>query len=125
MHACTCTCVLSTLFRTHPIGIHVHTHVRTHCTYTCTSNSLYLIPYHSPLNSLPFPTHVCTICMHMQLYMYICAHTHTHTHTVFIGGNPKDDKQTTFLAWQTWDLLRLTIEGFIGLCSDFLVRNPG
>ena len=52
-------------------------------------------------------------------------HTHTHTHTVFIGGNPKDNKQTTFLAWKTWDLVRLTIEGFIGLCSDFLVRNPG
>lgn len=34
-----------------------------------------------------------------------------------------DDTQTTFLAWQTWDLLRLTIEGFTGLCNDFLTRN--
>ena len=26
---------------------------------------------------------------------------------------------------QTWDLLRLTVEGFTGLCQDFLTRFPG
>ena len=45
-------------------------------------------------------------------------------YTVLTSGNPQDDKQM-FLAWQTWVLLRLTIEGVTGLCSDFLVRNPG
>ena len=43
---------------------------------------------------------------------------------IHIGVNPKSETQTTFLAWQTWDLIRLTIEGFTGLCSDFLARNP-
>ena len=40
-------------------------------------------------------------------------------------GNATEDKSRKFLAWQTWDLLRLTIEGFLGLCNDFLTRNPG
>ena len=26
---------------------------------------------------------------------------------------------------QTWDLLRLTVQGFQGLCADFFTRNPG
>ena len=29
-----------------------------------------------------------------------------------------------FLAWQTWDLLRIMHYGFLGFCSDFLERNP-
>lgn len=26
---------------------------------------------------------------------------------------------------QTWDLLRITVKGFLGFCQDFLTRNPG
>ena len=66
-------------------------------------------------HTLPLPpsplTPMCT-------FTHCCAHTHS-------GGDPKDDTQTTFLAWQTWDLLRFTIEGFTALCNDFLTRNPG
>ena len=119
-------CILFILFRTHPIaiGIHMmHAHIvpipvlailSSSCQYHCLLNSL----------SLPLPTHVHA---HAHIHNVCDMHTHAHarTHTVLTGGNPQNDKQTTFLAWQTWDLLRLTIEGFIGLCSDFLVRNPG
>lgn len=35
-----------------------------------------------------------------------------------------DPKQTKFLSWQTWDLLRIMVFGFINLCNDFLSRHP-
>ena len=63
---------------------------------------------------------------------------------MYKGGDILDDTLTSFLAWQvyvikyfatciiisilytqTWDLLRMTVAGFKGLCSDFFVRNPG
>ncbi len=30
-----------------------------------------------------------------------------------------------FLAWQTWDLLRLMYYGFTGFTSEFLQKHPG
>ena len=51
-------------------------------------------------------------CIILKLYWIgiLCSRT--------IRGNPRQH-------WQTWDLLRLTIKRFIGLCNDFLIRNPG
>ena len=68
------------------------------------ANRLLLV--YAPLNCIYNPP---------QHPLHICIYMH-------IGGNPKDDQRTTFLAW---DLLRLTIEGFVDLCEDFLIRNPG
>ncbi|XP_014679847.1 PREDICTED: uncharacterized protein LOC106819773 [Priapulus caudatus] len=36
---------------------------------------------------------------------------------------PSSNKERRFLAWQTWDLLRITIFGFRGLCEDFFSRH--
>jgi hypothetical protein len=33
-----------------------------------------------------------------------------------------DSKQKLFLAWQTWDLLRIMTHGFSELCNDFLQK---
>ena len=34
-------------------------------------------------------------------------------------------KQTSFLSWQTWDLLRIMTFGFVGFCEDYVARHPG
>ena len=36
--------------------------------------------------------------------------------------NPSDSKQKMFLAWQTWDLMRLVYYGFSGVCEDFFKK---
>jgi hypothetical protein len=41
------------------------------------------------------------------------------------GADVHDLHQTVFLAWQTWDLLRLTIEGFLGYAEWFFAAHPG
>ena len=35
-----------------------------------------------------------------------------------------DVRQKVFLAWQTLDLLRMAVKGFMGLCQDFFTWNP-
>lgn len=37
----------------------------------------------------------------------------------------KEQQVKQFIAWQTWDLLRLCVSGAIGLVEDFTKRNPG
>ena len=37
---------------------------------------------------------------------------------------PSSSQERRFLAWQTWDLLRVCVYGFKGLCEDFLRRHP-
>ncbi|XP_044171448.1 uncharacterized protein LOC114975022 isoform X1 [Acropora millepora] len=41
------------------------------------------------------------------------------------GHNLATPAQTVFLAWQTWDLLRLMYYGFREFCQEFLQRFPG
>ncbi|XP_067042166.1 uncharacterized protein [Acropora muricata] len=41
------------------------------------------------------------------------------------GHNLATPSQTVFLAWQTWDLLRLMYYGFREFCQEFLQRFPG
>lgn len=41
------------------------------------------------------------------------------------GFEAKDPRQKDFLAWQTWDLLRVVRYGFVEFCKDFTARNPG
>jgi hypothetical protein len=36
--------------------------------------------------------------------------------------NPNDSKQKLFLAWQTWDLMRITVYGFLGFCEEFFEK---
>ncbi|XP_014673537.1 PREDICTED: uncharacterized protein LOC106813823 [Priapulus caudatus] len=36
---------------------------------------------------------------------------------------PNSPRERRFLAWQTWDLLRITVSGFQGVCADFLSRH--
>ncbi len=38
---------------------------------------------------------------------------------------PTSPKERKFIAWQTWDLLRVCRYGFEGFCQDFLRRHPG
>jgi hypothetical protein len=38
------------------------------------------------------------------------------------GYNPNDSKQKLFLAWQTWDLMRITVYGFLGFCEEFFEK---
>ena len=45
--------------------------------------------------------------------------------TLSAGVDVADDGQNFFLAWQTWDLLGMAVNGFVGLCQDFSSRNPG
>ena len=45
--------------------------------------------------------------------------------TLPAGVDVANDGQKVFLAWQTWDLLRMAVNGFMGLCQDFFSRNPG
>ena len=79
------------------------------CIYVASvSHAIDIVSIHSCL--ILTPIFSCDSCMHPHV-----AHTR---------GDSRNDTQTTFLAWQTWDLLRLTI-GFTGLCKDFLARNPG
>ena len=33
--------------------------------------------------------------------------------------------QRKFLSWQTWDLLRIMVYGFLGFCENFLSEHPG
>ena len=60
--------------------------------------------------------------------MYICI-PHNTSPFAYVDAevDTTDDRSRNFLAWQTWDLLRLmgTIEGFLGLCNDFMTCNPG
>ena len=37
--------------------------------------------------------------------------------------NPTNPMEKVFLAWQTWDLLRLMFYGFTQFCDDFLTRH--
>lgn len=39
--------------------------------------------------------------------------------------SPKSPSEKRFLAWQTWDLLRICVYGFQAFCTDFLQRHPG
>eukprot|EP00112_Aurelia_sp_Birch-Aquarium-sp1_P024791 Seg7991.1 transcript_id=Seg7991.1/GoldUCD/mRNA.D3Y31 product="hypothetical protein" protein_id=Seg7991.1/GoldUCD/D3Y31 len=41
------------------------------------------------------------------------------------GGdfNPTSTEERRFISWQTWDLLRVTVFGFIGLTRNFLMQN--
>ena len=41
------------------------------------------------------------------------------------GYDPVNSSGRLFLAWQTWDLLRITWYGFKNLCIDFTARYPG
>lgn len=41
------------------------------------------------------------------------------------GANPIDSKFKAFLAWQTWDLMRIMWQGFKLLCRNFTTQNPG
>ncbi len=38
--------------------------------------------------------------------------------------NPTNSLERRFLAWQTWDLLRICVCGFQAFCEDFLQRHP-
>ena len=38
--------------------------------------------------------------------------------------NPTNSLERRFLAWQTWDLLRICIYGFKAFCEDFQTRHP-
>ena len=42
------------------------------------------------------------------------------------GGDfsPKSSEEKRFLSWQTWDLLRVAVFGFIGFVNKFLTQNP-
>ncbi|XP_065177045.1 uncharacterized protein LOC135806751 [Sycon ciliatum] len=40
----------------------------------------------------------------------------------FTASSPK---QTSFLSWQTWDLLRIMCFGFVEFCEDYVTRHPG
>ena len=37
---------------------------------------------------------------------------------------PVSSQERRFLAWQTWDLLRVCVYGFKKFCEDFLTRHP-
>ena len=37
---------------------------------------------------------------------------------------PSSSQERRFLAWQTWDLLRVCAYGFKAVCQDFLQRHP-
>ena len=39
--------------------------------------------------------------------------------------HPVSSQERRFLAWQTWDLLRVCVFGFRKFCEDFLDRHPG
>ena len=41
------------------------------------------------------------------------------------GGdfNPTSTEERRFISWQTWDLLRVTVFGFIGFTRNFLMQN--
>ena len=41
------------------------------------------------------------------------------------GFNSVDPKSKSFLAWKTWDLLRIMWQGFKLLCTNFTAQNPG
>ena len=41
------------------------------------------------------------------------------------GYNPGDSQQKLFLAWQTWDLLRIMVFGFSKFCDDFFEKYDG
>ena len=49
------------------------------------------------------------------MHMYLC----------HAGSNPVDSKFKAFLAWQTWDLLRIMWQGLKLLCRNFTTQNPG
>lgn len=38
---------------------------------------------------------------------------------------PTSTSESRFLAWQTWDLLRVCMYGFKAFCQDFLTEHPG
>ncbi len=38
---------------------------------------------------------------------------------------PTSSVERKFIAWQTWDLLRVCVYGFEAFCKDFLDRHPG
>ena len=39
--------------------------------------------------------------------------------------HPVSSQERRFLAWQTWDLLRVCVYGFKKFCEDFLTHHPG
>ena len=43
----------------------------------------------------------------------------------YTGYNPVDSSGKLFLAWQTWDLLRIMWYGFKTFCTNFTARHPG
>lgn len=43
----------------------------------------------------------------------------------FTGYNISQQSGRKFMAWQTWDLLRLMYFGFRQFCCDFLSQHPG
>ena len=40
------------------------------------------------------------------------------------GLRPSSSLERRFIAWQTWDLLRVCVYGFRAFCDDFLQRHP-
>ena len=68
----------------------------------------------------------CNIIKHMHAWelmtLCICLCILCLSHA---GSNPVDSKFKAFLAWQTWDLLRIMWQGFKLLCTNFTTQNPG
>ena len=40
------------------------------------------------------------------------------------GFRPKSNGKKRFIAWQTYDILRVCYYGFVGLCEEFLTNHP-
>lgn len=55
--------------------------------------------------------------------MFVCMHNVSYY--LYAGYNPTDNREKLFLAWQTWDLLRIMWYGFKQFCESFTSRHPG